>query len=732
MAHAKNHGEYSLGGGKPVEYDEPTDQTDIEDYADADKEGPSERWTYWQEQIKASLTAESRFRKEGRDAEKSYFGEENKEYTSPEYQKEEDQTNIIHANIEVLKPLVFSEVPDPIVRRRFSGDGANEKDPTDRIAALATQRLAEYLIDTTGFQPAMEMARDDWLIPGRGTSRVMYSAKFEKKPVLDPQTGQPIIDSATGQPFEHEVKASETVNVRHWPWSRVMFSAANTWDETTWVGFETPMTKKQIAKRFDKEGDQQKISDKMTYPINGLKGDRDSGDDMAGWEPDKDADTSNTKSVSANDQCIVYEIWDKENKTVIWWSPHFRDDILDDTPDPLGLEGFFNCTKPLLSVTKNGMLTPRPDIAFYRARAEEIDIATKKLATILKAISLSGAYPGKMVAEMEQMLRGDKNRLIPIEEWVGFLEKGGAAGIIQWLPLDQFIKAAQALITMREQAKQALYEVSGISDIIRGQSNPNETLGAQKIKGNYANIRLRDRQSKMQSFARDTIRIMVEVAVEHFDTKTIAEITNLQIPMTDAQLQEMNARADGAKQQWAATAQAAQQAGQQPPPEPSIPFFEQTSWERVHATLRDDMTRKFSLSIETDGTILQDQEEDKKQRIEFLQAFNKMAADLFPLAQSGVMKMSVIKELLMFAVRGFPKSRTLEGMLSALPDTIDTKKPEDASIAVAKIRAEVDIKIAEIKAESEKAKIAASNSHNMSMTGAKMIADAMTGQPKSN
>ena len=31
----------------------------------------------------------------------------------------------------------------------------------------------------------------------------------------------------------------------------------------------------------------------------------------------------------------------------------------------------------------------------------------------------------------------------------------------------------------------------GISDIVRGASNPNETLGAQELKGQYASMRLR-------------------------------------------------------------------------------------------------------------------------------------------------------------------------------------------------------------------------------------------------
>ena len=717
----KNHGEHSFGGGDAVEYAEPTDDSEIEEYEDAEPKGPSERWTHWQTEVKASLTAEDRWRKEGVEAEKSYFGDDEKDYMSSDYQKDEHKTNIIHANIEVLKPLVYSETPDPIVRRRFADGGDN--DPTDRIAAMVAQRLGVFMVDTSNFDRAMELARDDWLVPGRGLARVFYEAEFSNQPVIDQASGQPVVDSETGQPFMQEVKSSEEVVIRHWPWQRCLFSASNSWDEVRWVGFEHPMTKMKVKKRFGEE-----IADATDYPINGLKGTSTlSSSEKTGWEPDSDEETSRSPSVTAHDQCIVLEIWSKESGKVIWWSPHYREDVMDEIDDPLNLDNFFNFPMPLLATSKAGMLTPRPDTAYYRQRAEEIDIATRKLRSILNAISVSGAYPGAMSEEIKKLLKGD-NIMVAIQEWVAYLEKGGTTGIIQWIPIEQFIKAAQALHAMREQAKQQLYEISGISDIVRGQSDPNETLGAQQIKGNYANLRLRDKQQKMGRFARDAIAIMVEVAVEHFDTQTIADIVNIKLPMTDMELQALVQQVDLVKQQYAMQAQVAQAMKQPPPPEPNIPFFERTSWERVHGLLRDDMQRKFTLNIETDATILGDQEEDKKQRVEFLQAFSAMAESLFPMAQSGVVEMKVIKELMLFAVRGFPKSRTLEGMLESLPEKYEQKPKEDPSVTVAKIKSETDKMIKAMEIQNDASLALGEQSHDMRMKGAEIIADGFMKQ----
>jgi hypothetical protein len=733
----KDHGAYSLGGGKAVAYDETQgeeqDILDVETDDDAEKRGSTEHWQHWQLEIQASLKAEKRFREEGKSAEAAYFGNPDHSYTEASYQKEEHKVNTIHANIEVLKPLVFSEKPDPIVRRRFGGDGEN--DPTDRVAALVAQRLCEFFIDTAGFESAVESARDDWLIPGRGQVRVLYGAKFEDQPVINPATQQPYIDSETGKPFTQRVKSKEEIRIRHWPWPRVLFSASNTWDDVRWIAFETPMTKKQVKDRFDEvsrdrsdtEVEGQLVSEAMTYPMNGFRGaeERSHEDDMRGYDPDTDEETSKTTSTSANDQCIVYEIWDKQDLKVIWWSPHYRADILDTISDPLKIEGFFNCPKPLLSVTKNGSLTPRSDIAFYRARADEIDKATQKLSTILETISVSGVYPGKENSEVMSLLNGKKNKLVAIEDWMAFIERGGMDGMIQWLPIDIMVKVAQALISMRDQSKMALYEISGISDIVRGQSDPNETLGAQQIKGNYANLRLRDKQRKVAKFALEIIKIALEICVEHFDVETIKKIVNLDLPATDAQLQQLNERVAMLEQQHAAAVQMAQEAGQQPPEKPKVPFYEQTSWERVQATLKDDMARKFTLSIETDGTILSDQDEDKKQRVEFLQAFTQMAESLLPLAMNGTVEMKLIKELLLFAVRGFPKSRTLEGMLSALPDDFNTEPQEDPAVTVANIRAQVDKMLKEMEIAAEQAEQQKDHQHELRVKGLEILADGM-------
>ncbi|MCV6826012.1 MULTISPECIES: hypothetical protein [Halocynthiibacter] len=677
----------------------------LHDEAETDEEaqqrGPDEQHRFWDEQIAAALTHENRWRTEALDCEIAYFGRDDdpgrgsdQHASGGDPNRITDKQALIHANIDVLKPLIYSETPQPLVRRRFRGDGRHT-DPTDLMVAEAAQRVAQFLIED-GFDDAMAGARDDYLIAGRGAARVIYKADFEKVKIPNPETGQPFIDPETGEEIEMEFKSDECVKTSYSEWQRLLFAPSHSWDQMPWLAYEVPMTRASITRRFGKEK-----ADAISYVKKGLKGQSRADGDEERENERHTGDLTDTfaKTVSPFDTVSVWEIWDKENRKVIWWCKEYPVSVLDMEDDPLGLEDFYPMPAPLLATTKGKELTPRPDIKYYEGRADEIDETTNKMLDIMEALSVSGVFPGTMKEEVRKLLSG-KNQMIPIEDWVGLIEKGGVNNIIQWLPIDQMIKALQALDTMRDRAKQAMFEASGVSDIMRAQGDPSETATAQQIKGRYAGLRLSDRQQYMAVFARNMIRLMVEVAVEHFDTTTLAEICGLDIPLTEAERQQamanneiLIAKFQQEQQDYQNIVQLIQQSGleAQMPPEPTPPELQEvaeTSWELVHDKLKQDRKRKLTISIETNSTILADEQADKEARIEFLGAFANFVEQLVPLVGTGQFDFKTIKELLLFGVRGFSKSRTLEAMIADIPDEPQQQEEkEDIQVTVAKIRA---------------------------------------------
>jgi len=717
--------------GDPTVPYEPV-RDNIQDAPETDQEaqegGSSEAWQFWNKQLAAALVHERRFRKEAQSSEKMYFGPDNDDGNRntdiSTLDKIDDKVSLIHATVDVLRPLVYSDTPQPLIRRRFRGDG-NSTDHTAMMSAEVGQRMAQFFIDTSDFDNAMMGARDDWLIAGRGGVRVSYSAEFADIEITDPTTGQPVA---------LEVKTSEDVSVNYSPWERTLLAPASSWVKMPWLAFENPMTRKDIEDRFGEEK-----AANISFDTKGLTdASRAPGDDDRNRNTASIADTeTGALTKSPFDTTMVWEIQNKQSGEVIWWCEGYTNDVLDRADDFLNLEKFYPCPKPLLAATKNDEMTPRPDIRYYENRASEIELATKKIRSILKAISISGLFPGTMTDEIKKILEGE-NQMVPVQEWIALMEKGGTANIIQWLPLQAMLEAINALLLLRNQAKDAMFEASGVSDVMRAQGDPNETATAQQIKGRYAGLRLAERQSEMAMYARDVIRLMLEIGLEHFDDETIADICGLELPMTEAEREQMVAQEQAIQQQYQQTMQVhqlAQQAGIQvgpPPPEPKKQKIPETSYEAVLKRLRDDFKRKITVTIETQSTVLADEQADKEARVEFLGSFATFVQQIAPMAQSGQFDFKVMKELLLFGVRGFPKSRTLESLISSMPDEPTGQAPEDTQVQVAKIRAEVDKLIKEMDmADNDKDRAQDLKLAGVGLVkdGAKMAADAANAPP---
>src|SRR5262249_51824312 len=93
---------------------------------------------------------------------------------------------------------------------------------------------------------------------------------------------------------------------------------------------------------------------------------------------------------------------------------------------------------------------------------------------------------------------------------------------IQWMPIQQVAETLIQLYNARDRVKAVLYEITGIGDIMRGMTNPNETLGAQELKANFATRRIVPQQKEVGRFARDLMRLMGAVIAEPFSPRPIS------------------------------------------------------------------------------------------------------------------------------------------------------------------------------------------------------------------
>lgn len=120
---------------------------------------------------------------------------------------------------------------------------------------------------------------------------------------------------------------------------------------------------------------------------------------------------------------------------------------------------------------------------------------------------------------------------MPVKDFAKLQGKGGIKGVMDAEDLTFQIAVIDSLYKQRQEIIQAIYQVMGYADILRGQTDPRETLGAQQIKGRFGTLRISQFQREVQRLIRDSYRIAGEIIINQFEAKTIALQTS--VPMED-------------------------------------------------------------------------------------------------------------------------------------------------------------------------------------------------------
>lgn len=519
--------------------------------------------------------------------------------------------NVLWSNTETLKPTLYARLPRVQVERRFK-----DADPVGRVACEIAERAGNYLLETSPFDNVQRLCVQDLLLPGRGAQWINYRAELS-------QVDGPMGSDKEGEEDENETeleKIQELVEPIYVSWKDFGHSPRRTWQEVTRAWRKCHMKRKQLVERFGEEKGN-------AIPLD-----------------NKHDDSQDGKTDSIHDTATVYEVWDKETKKVCWIHKSQKD-YLDESDPPVALEGFWPFPRPIWANITNETLIPIPLYILYQDQAAELDKLTNRIGRFTDGLKMAGVCDAS-VPELTRLLSPNgtpDNILIPVANWGALTEKGGIGGAVQLLPLRDIAETLISLYAAREQVLSVIYQVTGLADIIRGASNPNETATAQSIKGQFASLRIKDMQAEVARFSRDAARIMVEIAVEMFEPETLYEMVQAD------QFCKPSPRE-------AQRAQILQQFGMKPPK----PMEEFATALRL---LRDDKMRSFHVDIETDSTIALDEQQEKENVTEFLTAFGQFLGNFGRIAQEMPAFAPVIGEALMYATRRFKAGRSLENSI---------------------------------------------------------------------
>lgn len=431
--------------------------------------------------------------------------------------KQDRRSHIFWANTQVETPALYSRVPKVVSELR---EGAS--DPRSRVASLLIERSTSFQIeDSPRFNKALKKAVHDAQLSARAVVRVKYLQRTGTIDVRHDLVVHPdgTITTPTGDliPEDVQIQQGETldeifyitqeedlldeyVDYTFWPRKDFYHSRSSQWADVWWVAYVHRLYKIEIEHIFGNE-----IADKAAYGKTSET--RKENGDAEGEEEYK------AKAI---------EVWCKRTRKIYWHVDGVREWAKVEE-DPYGLREFFDCPEPLYFNTPNDKLQPTPIYLYYRPHAQELDRLMQKRYQMYEALEVLGIVDERLIDEVTTMKKLGNMKFLPVNAQL-FAEAGGIQNAIQPFIVPGLAQTIGQLNQEEEKIKAKIYEISGLADIIRGVSDPRETAKAQQIKGDFATLRLADRQEAVQIFARDLIDLTAELIAEKFENETIKRI----------------------------------------------------------------------------------------------------------------------------------------------------------------------------------------------------------------
>lgn len=574
--------------------------------------------------------------------------------------------NILWSNVQTLVPATFSKLPQPDVSRRF-----RDQDPTGRVASMILERALDFEIQHySDYRSTMKQAVMDRFLGGRGTAWARYEPHIRAVQLGEPQDGVGATEDID-EPREELDYECAPVDYVHW--RDFGHTVARTWEEVGQVWRRVYMLGPAKVERFGEE-----LAAKIP---------KDSRPKDGRYDPNTGGDT--------DDGSWIYELWDKNNKRAYWFHKSMQD-FLDERDDPLGLEDFFPCPTPLYATITNETLVPVPDFTLYQDQAKELDTLADRIDGLIYMLQVKGVYDGSETVLGRVFTEGDNGKLLPVKNWSAFSEKGGLRGGIEVMDLTPIAAALKEAYMAFAEIKNHIYELTGISDIVRGQSSgPVKSATEKQMQGQYASLRLRSMQEGVAQFATQLLQLKAQIMCAKFSPETLVKIS--------------------------AADQLSEQDQQMLPQALALLVGEQRLMD-PEAPQGPNPMRSFRVEVAADTLVQIDEQAEKEGRMEFLKAnsdFLVSAGQIMSQAGPAAPALApAIMEMWKFGVSAFKAGKALEGAIDEAADKLKQilsqpkpAAPPDPKLQAAQVAAQAemhktqaDMQLVPIKAAAEQAK----------------------------
>jgi len=535
---------------------------------------------YWQMELDSSDQSEKDWRERGRAVVARYRDERETDGYGTGLSK---QFNILWSNTETMKGALFARMPKADVRRRYS-----DNNPITRQVAIVLERALQYGNEVYSADKPIKAAIEDYLLPGRGVVWVVYEPIFVKEKIqvesLDEFGNMVMIDQ------EEERIADQRCYFDYINWEDYRESPAKRPEDVYWKARRHLLTRDELIEKGFKNA--------KDIPLN--------------WSPEPTEGYQEEYSEIFS-RAEVWEIWDKYTSKRFFISRGYNE-VLAEDDDPYELENFFPCPDSLVAIRTNETNVPIPEFTLYQDQADELDRITTRISNLIEGLKRRGIYDAS-VPELSHLADAGDNDFVPSENFAQLAAKGGLQQVFQQEDIAPIAQVLSGLYQQRNQVLDTIYQITGISDIIRGSTKASETATAQQLKAQFGSMRMRKKQSEIAEYIRDLFRLKAEIIAEHYEPETLAAMTALTITPEMMQI------------------------------------------------MRDDKLRGYSIDIESDATIFTDEEEEKKTRIEFLSSFGAYLQQAIGIANQSPALTPLAFQALRFLMGAWKVGRTFEDVI---------------------------------------------------------------------
>lgn len=520
--------------------------------------------------------------------------------------KRKNKQNIFWSSIETLKPFIYFKAPTPYVERK-----SKVANPVEDAACHILEKALMASLEGQDFDGVIKYARNDYLLSGLGLVYEKFVPEMEN-------VSQPVyLEDGSQGVAEVEVMSSATVETNYIDPTKLIFDCSHVavWEDCEWVAQKIEMTKQEVIDQF--------------------------GEDKAALIL-KDATDEETELTR---EACVWRVWDKKKQRILYLTNEIKTEFLRIDEDVMKIKGFFPFPKPVFATLANNGLIPVPDYTEIKNMLDELDGVNTRMKLTMQALKVTGAYDGSF-PELANILSKDVT-LIEIADFEKVREKGGIEGFVGFMPIGQYIEALQALAERRANLIQAIYEITGVSDIMRGNADPNETATAVTKKTNFGTLRNQDRQNDFQRFLTDVLKIKAEIICEMFTPELLAQYAD-----------------------------------------------QNTKSEVISAAidlLKTDKIRNLTLGIETDTSFMQDEEAEKT--MSAVKAIHDMITTAFPVVSAQPALLGLYKQMVESVVVTLPNTRqftaAVDEAFGKIEGELSAPQPDEPSDDAMKARADM-------------------------------------------